>query len=620
MDEMGEWVSTDNRPLRLWPGVIAVTLQWFLWLVVPVLFPDQAGFGMIGAIACGLIVIIWWLFLSRAPWVERVAVLGLMVAAVWATRTLVHPSIANGMMGMMPAIYSIPALSLALVVAAVITRARPAGMRRAALLTTIALACGSLMLLRTDGITGTGVSDLHWRWTPTAEQRLLAQAAPLPVPAAAAPEPPPAQPAPTTPVASTIERPATASAGAPAVTSGPTLATSTATAPPETRIAEWPGFRGPARDAAVHAVTIDTDWSRTPPVEIWRRPVGPGWSSFSVSGDLIFTQEQRGEEELVSCYRLDTGAPVWAHTDPVRFYESNGGAGPRATPTIHGNRVYSLGATGIVNALEAATGRLVWSRNAAAETGMPIPGWGFAGSPLVIDDLVIIAVSGQLVAYDAATGAPRWQGPTRGGGYSSPHLVTLGGTRHVVLLSGGGAMGVTPADGTLLWEHAWEAGVSIVQPGMIDGDLLLSGGDMMGGIGMRRLAISRGANGWTAESRWSTRGLKPYFNDFVVHEGHAYGFDGTILAAIDLADGTRNWKGGRYGAGQAVLLAEQDLLLVVSEEGALALVSATPDKFTEVARVDALEGKTWNHPAVVGNVVLVRNGEEMAAFRLPRRQ
>jgi outer membrane protein assembly factor BamB len=339
-----------------------------------------------------------------------------------------------------------------------------------------------------------------------------------------------------------------------------------------------------------------------------------------VSGDLIFTQEQRGEEEVVSCYRLDTGAPVWAHTDPVRFYESNGGAGPRATPTIHGNRVYSLGATGIVNALDAATGGLVWSRNAAAETGTPIPGWGFAGSPLVVDDLVIVAVSGQLVAYDAATGASRWKGPRRGGGYSSPHLVTLGGLRHVVLLSGGGAMGVKPADGTLLWEHAWEAGVSIVQPGMIDGDLLLSGGDMMGGIGMRRLAISRGPNGWTAESRWSTRGLKPYFNDFVVHEGHAYGFDGTILAAIDLADGTRKWKGGRYGAGQAVLLAEQDLLLVVSEEGALALVSAAPDKFTEVARVDALEGKTWNHPAVVGNVVLVRNGEEMAAFRLARRQ
>jgi hypothetical protein len=156
---------------------------------------------------------------------------------------------------------------------------------------------------------------------------------------------------------------------------------------------------------------------------------------------------------------------------------------------------------------------------------------------------------------------------------------------------------------------------TIVQPALTaDGDVLVADGEVSR---LRRVSATRGANGWQADERWSSNALKPFFNDFVVHKGHAYGFDGTILAAIDVNDGTRKWKGGRYGNGQMILLADQDLLLVLSEEGELALVKATPDQFTEVARFKAIEGKTWNHPVVVGNVLLVRNGEEMAAFRLP---
>jgi outer membrane protein assembly factor BamB len=276
-----------------------------------------------------------------------------------------------------------------------------------------------------------------------------------------------------------------------------------------------------------------------------------------------------------------------------------------------------MGATGLLNALDAATGSVIWSRNTASDTGGKVPYWGIASSPLVVEDVVIVYAGG-LAAYDRATGKPRWTGKATGDSYSSPHLATIDGVDQVVQITAEGVTSVAPADGKVLWEYPWP-GSSIVQPAlMTGGNVLVSTGGSTGAQGLRRIAISQGPEGWNVEERWTSQGLKPYFNDFVVHEGHAFGFDGRILSCINLEDGQRKWKGGRYGNGQLILLPEQDLLLVLSEEGELALVSATPDQFTELARVPAIEGKTWNHPVLVGDVVLVRNGEEMAAFRLPR--
>lgn len=384
----------------------------------------------------------------------------------------------------------------------------------------------------------------------------------------------------------------------------------------ETSRAAWPGFRGPNRDSILPGVRIVTDWTASPPVELWRRPIGPGWGSFAVDGNVLYTQEQRGAVEVVAAYNVTTGAPVWRHDDEARFWESNAGAGPRGTPTLSNGRVYTFGATGILNALDAKSGRVVWTRNAASDTGATTPDWGFSSSPLVVGDLVIVAASGRLAAYDLTTGAPRWSGPARAVSYSSPHLMTIDGVAQILFENGTGLISVAPADGTVLWEHAWP-GVTIVQPALTaDGDVLISTHDGVGGVGTRRLAVARGPGGWTVEERWTSNGLKPYFNDFVVHEGHAFGFDGSILACIDLENGQRTWKGGRYGNGQFMLLADQDVLLVLSEAGDLALVSATSDKFTELGKFPAIEGKTWNHPVLAGDILLVRNGEEMVAFRL----
>jgi hypothetical protein len=588
-----------QKPLRLWPGVAAVVMQWLLWFVVPIVAPDATMFAMLGAFVCALAVVVWWLFFSRAPWAERVGAIVLMVVAVVATKRVVHQSIANGGMGMLLFVYAIPALSLALVAWAVASRRLSSGPRRASMLAAIVLACGVFTLLRTGGITGDADSDFHWRWTKTPEERLLAQAGDEPT----NPTPPPA-------AAETPEKQVPDPAGnAPAAGSATIEGTETDSG--------WPGFRGPKRDGIIRGVRIETDWSRQPPVALWRRPIGPGWSSFAVRGNLLYTQEQRGDNEVVSCYNLTTGEPVWRHRDAARFWESNAGAGPRATPTLSGGRVYAFGATGIVNALDARNGSVVWSRNAASDTKTKAPGWGFASSPLVVGDVVIVAAAGALAAYDVVTGIPRWFGPTGGSGYSSPHLSTLGGVAQVLLLNGEGAISVAPADGKLLWKHAWE-GDSIVQPAVTaDGDVLIGSGSGLGSeVGVRRVAVTHGPNGWTAEERWTSTGLKPYFNDFVVHKDHAFGFDGSIIACIDLKNGERKWKGGRFGHGQLVLLPDQDLLLVVSEEGELALVRATPDQFTELARFKALEGKTWNHPVLVGDILLVRNDHEMVAFRL----
>jgi outer membrane protein assembly factor BamB len=592
--------------------VVAVSLLWLVRFVVPVVLPEQSLTSLAGELVGALAVLVWWLFFSRAPSVERLGALVLMAAAMFATMRFLDKSIATGAQGLLFVILALPGLCLALVLWAVLTRHASDTVRRTALVASIVIACGFWTLVRTGGFTGNFKNDLNWRWMPTAEERLLAEEAKKPpVPSRLAePAPVPAAPVPvptTAPAAKEIpEKRAAAKAVVEPDATRPARAE-------VSKVAEWRGFRGPFRDGIIPGVRIETDWSGSPPVKLWQRPVGPGWSSFAVRGDFFYTQEQRGPDEVVACYRVSTGEPVWAHRDAARFWESNAGAGPRSTPTLGSDRLYTFGATGIVNALNVRDGAVVWSRNGASDAEKKVPEWGFASSPLLFDDLVIVAVSGQLVGYDRATGAPRWLGPRGGTSYSSPQLVTINGVPQVLLLSGTAATSVSPADGKVLWEHQWK-GYPIVQPALTaEGDLLLSVSESSG---IRRIGVAHDSGGWRVEERWTSPGLKPYFNDFVVHHGHAFGFDASILACIDLKDGKRKWKGGRYGHGQLVLLPDQDLLLVLSEDGELALIKAVPDEFKEVARFPAIEGKTWNHPVLVGDVLLARNSEEMAAFRL----
>jgi outer membrane protein assembly factor BamB len=562
--------SLKSEQLRLLPGVVIVALQWVIRFVIPIFAPKVMALGVFGGLLGGLAVLVWWLFFSKASRVERWGAILLIIAALTATSFFLDKSIATANMGLMFIIYSVPVMCLAFVAWAVATRGLSLFPRRVTMVITIILASGIWIFLRTNGMTGDGRHDLAWRWAQTDEDRLLAQSGsgPLSLPEAQ---------------------------------------------PKEAFNTEWPGFRGINRDGTVHGVKISTGWSLSPPVEMWRRPVGPGCSSFAVHGNLLYTQEQRGEYEVVSCYYLTNGQPVWQHKDKARFYDSHAGAGPRSTPTLEGSRIYTLGATGILNVLDANGGSVIWSRDAASETGVKVLNWGFTSSPLVVGDVVIVALSGKLAAYDTQSGKPLWFGPDGGSSYSSPQLFTINGVSQALLMSNKGAVSVDPESGKILWEYPWEVQDRILQPSLIEnGDLLLCAENKS----IRRITVSGGPDKWMTSEGWTSSGIMVNFNDFVIHKGYAYGFDGPAMVCIDLRDGKRMWRGARY-RGFLLLLADQNLILVLSEKGELALVQADPHHFNELSLFPAIKGKTWNHPVLAGNILVVRNAQEMAAFRLP---
>lgn len=564
-------VPSLQKSLRLWPAIVIVILQWMIRFGFPEVVPSDTTtvIGTIGGLIGGFALIIWWLLFSRALWFERLGAIGLMIVALVVTLQFIDVSIRTANMGMMFAIFSIPVLCLAFVIWAVSTRHLSNRIRCVTMIATILLSTGFWVLLRTDGMDGSNHQDLVWRWAKTSEERFLAQTNHKLMP---------------------VSLDSTAMAVE----------------------AEWPGFRGSHRDGIIPGIQIATDWVKSPPVEMWRRSVGPGCSSFAIHGTLLFTQEQRGEYEMVTCYNLTTGEPVWSHTDSTRFWDAHAGAGPRSTPTLSNGRVYTLGATGILNVLNERDGTVVWSRNAASEADVKVLPWGFTGSPLVIGNRVIISLSGKLAGYKIGSGEPAWFGTDGGNSYSSPQLVTIAGVQQVLLMSKTGAISIDPESGKSLWNYEWQMEDRILQPAVMgDGDLLIVSETKA----IRRIKVSTDQGTWSVNELWTSEQIKLNFNDFIIHKGFAYGFDGPSIACIDTKDGSRKWKGTPY-RGFSVLLAEQDLILVLTEKGDLALVRATPDQFIELARIPAIKGKTWNHPVMVGDVVVVRNAQEMAAFHM----
>jgi outer membrane protein assembly factor BamB len=443
-------------------------------------------------------------------------------------------------------------------------------------------------LVRIERVSGDLVPEFVWRWSPSRDRLLPKATGPGPI------------------VPETAARPWTARAEE-----------------------DFPRFLGPAADAGVDAFAVPATADGY--IEAWRRPIGAGWGGFAACDGHAVTLEQRGDEEVISCQAVASGAAEWSVAVAARHQTVLGGIGPRSTPTIRDGVVYATGATGWLHAIDGATGRVVWRKNVVDDLGIDAAAhaaavaWGRAGSPLVTESLVIAPGGGpleagggcvSLVAYDRTTGERVWTGGDEQISFASPILVTHAGRKVILVVNEASVSAYDPADGRAVWSFPWpghsNSDASCSQAHVLDGGrIFVSKGY---GIGAAVFEAESGSDPLAFRQAWLQPGmLKTKFTNVAIHDGHAYGLSDGILECVRLADGVRAWKGGRYGQGQ--VLRVRDLLVVQAESGEVVFVDCTPERHRVRGRLAALDGQTWNNPCVTRGHLLVRSAEEAACYR-----
>lgn len=379
---------------------------------------------------------------------------------------------------------------------------------------------------------------------------------------------------------------------------------------------DFPQYLGPDRDGSV-AGQLDPNWDLHPPRELWREPIGPGWAGFAVVGELAVTMAQRGASEVILAYELTTGEPRWTFDYPALYETTVGGTGPRTVPTIEGGQVFAFGGTGVLTALDLASGALRWQQDVVAEHGGEVPEWGKSGAPLIVDDQVVVSAGGpdghSLVSYAVDDGSLRWAAGSDRSGYSSPVLATLAGRRQIVIFNQSTVVGHDALNGEVLWSYPVSSGQpNVATPVILDEEsLFVSAGY---GIGGTRLRIAPEGDGLSVHEVWATPRLKSKFANVILYRDLLYGLDDGVLVCLDPADGERRWKQGRYGHGQLLLVG--DRLLVQTEKGEVVLVDVSPDGSTERARLEVFSGKTWNPPALAGRFLALRTHEEAVVYEM----
>lgn len=564
---------------RIWPAILLLG-SIFLLRSLPKFIKDAPDWlwmvAVFGPILCCLLILIWWLTASRANIKEKLfAFLGLILAAAITVVGLHSTMKGPGLLTL-----TIP-MGVAGFAGSAIFLSRWLTSRRPAVMTLVTIFCfGFSLLLRNEGMWGNGKQDFRWRWTMSAEEQMLAAKSTA------------SDAAGDKQVASLVE-------------------------------VKWPGFRGFNRAGVVREATqFSSDWKAKPPKELWRKPIGPGWASFVVVDNYLYTQEQRDRDEYIVCYAADSGDEVWASLAGGRFNDPMGGPGPRATPEFSEGKLYGLTASGILVSVDARDGKSLWKVNIAEIADRKPPTWGYSSSPLVFGNLVVVHAGGDgdkgTLAFDGESGELKWSAPAGDHSYSSPQKSTLAGKEYVLMSTNKGLRLLDPLSGKVeLFHDSSYRGYRTLQPQLLGDDSVLM--QASGGPATYRLQVSKTADGSKFESKqlWKTTWLKSDFNDCVIHDGFLYGFNGSTLVCLDIETGERKWRGGRYGKGQVLLLQASELLLVITEQGEGLLVKAASEKHEELASMQIFEGKAWSHPVVIGNRLFLRNASEAVCYQLP---
>ena len=385
------------------------------------------------------------------------------------------------------------------------------------------------------------------------------------------------------------------------------------------KTASWPQWRGPERSGVSSETGLAPRWPEAGPSELWRRPLGQGFSGIIVDAGRLYTQFASGGDAFLTSLSAADGSEIWKVRTGSSFKDSYGN-GPRATPTLENGILYALTSSGDLLAVKAADGGVVWKQDLRETFGAKPPRWGLAGSPLVERDLLVVNTGGDngrsILALDKKTGELRWSARDDKAGYAAPVAMTLAGVRQILVFVGDKIVSLDPADGSTHWELGWKTdwGVNASTPIQLEGDrVFLSTGYDRGAI---MLKVRKEGDGVVAEELWRNREMRNKFSSSVLYGGMLYGFDEGTLKCVDPEDGTTRWR--QRGLGHGSLFAVEGKLIALSDRGKLVLADATPEGYNELGAVEAFKTKTWTVPTLAGGRLYLRDEKEIVAFDISK--